>query len=136
MVIAELYRAQPTHQSLEQTMPRADSDWNGDTIRRLRALWAEGHSTAEIGRRLGNHQERRRREVAPTGPASASVTDPTRLCRACTSAPPDARANSSRPAIAPATRDDAAGVDSNRTGAGCAPRTDFGRRCGSLSPVG
>jgi GcrA cell cycle regulator len=53
MVTAELYRAQPTHQSLEQSMPRADSDWNGDTIRRLRALWAEGHSTAEIGRRLG-----------------------------------------------------------------------------------
>jgi GcrA cell cycle regulator len=28
-------------------------DWNDDTIRRLRALWAEGHSTAEIGRRMG-----------------------------------------------------------------------------------
>ena len=28
-------------------------DWNEDTISRLRALWDEGHSTAEIGRRLG-----------------------------------------------------------------------------------
>jgi GcrA cell cycle regulator len=28
-------------------------DWNDETITRLRALWAEGHSTAEIGRRLG-----------------------------------------------------------------------------------
>lgn len=28
-------------------------EWNEDTIGRLRALWAEGHSTAEIGRRLG-----------------------------------------------------------------------------------
>ena len=28
-------------------------DWNEETIARLRALWAEGHSTAEIGRRLG-----------------------------------------------------------------------------------
>jgi GcrA cell cycle regulator len=28
-------------------------DWNDETIARLRALWAEGHSTAEIGRRLG-----------------------------------------------------------------------------------
>ena len=31
----------------------ADFDWTDDTIGRLRALWAEGHSTAEIGRRLG-----------------------------------------------------------------------------------
>lgn len=31
----------------------ADFDWNDETIGRLRVLWAEGHSTAEIGRRLG-----------------------------------------------------------------------------------
>ena len=28
-------------------------EWNDDTISRLRTLWDEGHSTAEIGRRLG-----------------------------------------------------------------------------------
>lgn len=28
-------------------------EWTEDVISRLRALWAEGHSTAEIGRRLG-----------------------------------------------------------------------------------
>ena len=28
-------------------------EWNEEIIGRLRALWAEGHSTAEIGRRLG-----------------------------------------------------------------------------------
>jgi GcrA cell cycle regulator len=28
-------------------------EWNDDTIGRLRALWAEGLSTAEIGRRMG-----------------------------------------------------------------------------------
>lgn len=28
-------------------------DWNEDTIARLRGLWDEGHSTAEIGRRMG-----------------------------------------------------------------------------------
>ena len=28
-------------------------DWTEETIARLRALWAEGHSTAEIGRRMG-----------------------------------------------------------------------------------
>lgn len=32
---------------------RTDFDWNDDTIGRLRALWAEGLSTAEIGRRIG-----------------------------------------------------------------------------------
>jgi GcrA cell cycle regulator len=28
-------------------------EWTDDAIARLRALWAEGHSTAEIGRRMG-----------------------------------------------------------------------------------
>src|SRR5689334_18600069 len=28
-------------------------DWNDDNVRRLRTLWAEGLSTAEIGRRMG-----------------------------------------------------------------------------------
>ncbi len=28
-------------------------DWTNEVIERLRSLWAEGHSTAEIGRRLG-----------------------------------------------------------------------------------
>lgn len=28
-------------------------DWTSDTIALLRQLWAEGHSTAEIGRRMG-----------------------------------------------------------------------------------
>jgi hypothetical protein len=30
-----------------------DFDWNPDTVARLRSLWAEGLSTAEIGRRMG-----------------------------------------------------------------------------------
>jgi GcrA cell cycle regulator len=28
-------------------------DWSAEAIDRLKALWAEGHSTAEIGRRMG-----------------------------------------------------------------------------------
>ena len=28
-------------------------EWNEESIIKLRALWAEGHSTAEIGRRMG-----------------------------------------------------------------------------------
>ena len=30
-----------------------DFDWNDAAISRLKALWAEAHSTAEIGRRMG-----------------------------------------------------------------------------------
>lgn len=30
-----------------------NTDWTGDTVARLRVLWDEGHSTAEIGRRMG-----------------------------------------------------------------------------------
>ncbi len=30
-----------------------EMEWNDETIERLRALWAEGLSTAEIGRRMG-----------------------------------------------------------------------------------
>src|SRR6185437_4488835 len=30
-----------------------DMEWTEETIVRLRGLWSEGHSTAEIGRRLG-----------------------------------------------------------------------------------
>ena len=30
-----------------------DFAWKTDTIARLKSLWAEGHSTAEIGRRMG-----------------------------------------------------------------------------------
>ena len=28
-------------------------EWNAETILRLQSLWSEGHSTAEIGRRMG-----------------------------------------------------------------------------------
>ena len=31
----------------------SDIDWTEETVARLRTLWAEGHSTAEIGRRMG-----------------------------------------------------------------------------------
>ena len=34
-------------------MPVVSIDWTDDIIGRLRALWADRHSTAEIGRRLG-----------------------------------------------------------------------------------
>jgi GcrA cell cycle regulator len=31
----------------------SEFEWRDDTIRKLRQLWSEGHSTAEIGRRMG-----------------------------------------------------------------------------------
>lgn len=34
-------------------MPTENYDWNDEAVSRLRCLWSEGHSAAEIGRRLG-----------------------------------------------------------------------------------
>lgn len=34
-------------------MPPPSTDWTFETIQTLRTLWAKGHSTAEIGRRMG-----------------------------------------------------------------------------------
>ena len=31
----------------------SEFEWTDDAIRRLRQLWSEGHSTAEVGRRMG-----------------------------------------------------------------------------------
>ena len=31
----------------------SEFEWTDDTIRELRQIWSEGHSTAEIGRRMG-----------------------------------------------------------------------------------
>jgi GcrA cell cycle regulator len=36
-----------------ETERNHDMEWSDDMIARLRGLWAEGHSTAEIGRRMG-----------------------------------------------------------------------------------
>lgn len=70
-------------------------EWNDENIARLRELWAEGHSTAEIGRRMGISKNAvvgkahrlslpprpspiRREEVeAKTPPAPRRVTGPT-----------------------------------------------------------
>src|SRR5215472_10744294 len=40
----------------QETLMRSGSsefEWSDDRIRQLRRLWSEGHSTAEIGRRMG-----------------------------------------------------------------------------------
>ena len=68
-------------------------DWTEEIIARLRALWAEGHSTAEIGRRMGISKNAvvgkahrlqltarpspiRRGDEAPRRPASARRPSP------------------------------------------------------------
>jgi len=43
-------------QQQQETLMRntnSDFEWTDDTIGELRRLWSEGHSTAEIGRRMG-----------------------------------------------------------------------------------
>jgi GcrA cell cycle regulator len=44
------------NQQQQETLMRsmsAEFEWTDDRIRELRQLWSEGHSTAEIGRRMG-----------------------------------------------------------------------------------
>jgi GcrA cell cycle regulator len=43
-------------QQQQETLMRSmnsEFEWTDDTVRKLRQLWFEGHSTAEIGRRMG-----------------------------------------------------------------------------------
>ena len=43
-------------QQQQETLMRSmnsEFEWTDDRIRKLRQLWSEGHSTAEIGRRMG-----------------------------------------------------------------------------------
>src|SRR5207342_1780903 len=46
----------PMKQQQQETLMRrinSEFEWTDDTIRKLRQLWSAGHSTAEIGRRMG-----------------------------------------------------------------------------------
>lgn len=52
-------------------------DWSSDALAALSRLWAEGHSTSEIGRRLGGVEKRRDRQGAP-----ARFGRPSVACRA------------------------------------------------------
>ena len=96
-------------------------DWTDDVISRLKALWAEGHSTAEIGRRMGVSKNAVvgkahrlaldarpspiRRGVpgdAPKRPAARRVTGPTLPAMATAPAEPDARPAPPPPSPSPA----------------------------------
>lgn len=98
-------------------------DWNEDTIARLRALWDEGHSTAEIGRRMGVSKNavvgKAHRLALPPRPSpirrgETPRTDPAPPRRAQGSTPPPP----APPADAPA---------GTRSGDGLARRADSGR---------
>lgn len=66
-------------------------DWSTEAIERLKALWAEGHSTAEIGRRMGISK-------------NAVVGKAHRLNLAARPSPIRREATGDRPAQAPAPR--------------------------------
>ena len=55
-------------------------DWTEDVIERLKALWQEGHSTAEIGRRMGVSKNavvgKAHRLVLPARPSPIRRTSP------------------------------------------------------------
>lgn len=108
-----------------------DFGWTDDTIERLRALWAEGHPTAEIGRRLGvsknavvgkshrlrlparqfpirrdgvKHAPRPRRLRGPTLPDLQALQSPTPMRVLQDPAPPRPPVSSTPPASAAAGR--------------------------------
>jgi len=66
-------------------------DWSAEAIEQLRALWAEGHSTAEIGRRMGISK-------------NAVVGKAHRLHLSARPSPIQRDAAASRPALVPAPR--------------------------------
>ena len=100
-------------------------DWSAEAIEQLRALWAEGHSTAEIGRRMGisknavvgkahrlhlparpspiQREQAAAAAAAPRPAAPAAVTTPVSAPMARPVAPPVA-APAPRAAPAPAMR--------------------------------
>jgi GcrA cell cycle regulator len=74
-------------------------DWTAEAIERLRALWAEGHSTAEIGRRMGISKN------AVVGKAHRLnlPARPSPIRREAPGAAPRPAARPPRPAVAPRT---------------------------------
>lgn len=93
-------------------------EWTEDTIQRLRALWQEGHSTAEIGRRMGISKNAVvgkahrlelparpspiRRESAPRAPRPVAPRPVVVRPAPRVPAPPAAERTVSQPAAAPA----------------------------------
>jgi len=66
----------PLTHSNSRSIAISHGEWTDATVTRLRQLWAEGHSTGEIGRHLACLQERRRRQGAPPRSAGTAVADP------------------------------------------------------------
>jgi GcrA cell cycle regulator len=89
-------------------------DWTAEAIERLRALWAEGHSTAEIGRRMGISKNavvgKAHRLSLPARPspirrdAPAGLSQPARAVPRSASAPQAPLLADRQPAAPPATR--------------------------------
>jgi len=97
-------------------------EWNEEAIGRLRALWAEGHSTAEIGRRLGVSKNavvgkahrldlparpspiRRDGSGTPRQPTPRRVAGPTLPPLTSTALPVVEAAQPARPVVAPPPR--------------------------------
>ncbi|HWX47384.1 MAG TPA: GcrA family cell cycle regulator [Roseomonas sp.] len=90
-------------------------EWTAEAIETLRALWAEGHSTAEIGRRMGVSKNAvvgkahrlnlpprpspiRREEAGVSAPAPAPATAPETVAAAPAPAPVAPPAPAARPA--------------------------------------
>ncbi len=102
----------------------SDTDWTEEAVARLRTLWTEGHSTAEIGRRMGTsknaiigkaHRLRlppRPSPICESGTGTPRRPKPPRmrgpslppLAAAASSVPPLAPTRAAAPALVPAPR--------------------------------
>ncbi len=80
-------------------------DWNTELIAQLQALWAAGHSTAEIGRRMGISKNavvgKAHRLELPPRPSPIRKSDPAAPPRTPRAPPPPPPARAASPAIRP-----------------------------------
>jgi len=121
-------------------------DWSPEAIETLKALWAEGHSTAEIGRRMGVSKNaivgKAHRLALPARPSPirrdgvsqpitsgrALFTPPAQAVPAPLRAAPAPRATAPRPAATAPARDPVAAAPTPTTNFRAFPRVS-GRSC-------
>jgi GcrA cell cycle regulator len=96
-----------THEMWWVTARENRMEWTANAIDLLRALWAEGHSTAEIGRRMGVTKNaivgKAHRLDLPTRPSPIRKPDAAAVAAAAGAAAPR-RKPSAREAVVPARR--------------------------------
>lgn len=109
-------------------------EWSEDAITQLRALWIEGHSTAEIGRRMGVTKN------AVVGKAHrlklCARPSPIRRERPADARPRSPRAQATLPKAAPAARAEPTSVPAGRPALRAVATAPNGRVSPCCWPIG